>query len=39
MAGAVMVMAGAALTRWSVFRAGFDSAADPLYTVTSQRQA
>jgi len=38
-AGAVMVMAGAALTRWSVFRAGFDSAADPLYTVTSQRQA
>ncbi|MCA1683981.1 MAG: polysulfide reductase, partial [Actinobacteria bacterium] len=38
-AGAVMVMAGAALTRWSVFRAGFDSASDPRYTVTSQRQA
>ena len=38
-AGAMMVMAGAALTRWSVFRAGFDSASDPRYTVTSQRQA
>lgn len=38
-AGAAMVMAGALLTRWSVFRAGFDSAADPAYTITSQRPA
>jgi len=38
-AGAAMVLAGALLTRWSVFRAGFDSADDPRYTITSQRDA
>jgi hypothetical protein len=37
--GAALVLAGAALTRWSVFRAGFDSASDPTYTITSQRGA
>jgi hypothetical protein len=31
------VLAGAALERWSVFRAGFQSAADPKYVVGPQR--
>jgi formate-dependent nitrite reductase membrane component NrfD len=37
-AGAGLVLAGAALTRWSVFRAGFASARDPKYTVGPQRE-
>ena len=36
-AGASAVLAGAALERWSVFRAGFQSAADPKYVVGPQR--
>jgi hypothetical protein len=35
--GGSLVMAGAVLARWSVFRAGFQSAADPKYTVGPQR--
>ena len=35
--GAAMVLAGEILERWSVFRAGFQSAADPAYTVGPQR--
>ena len=37
-AGGVLVLAGAALERWSVFKAGFQSARDPKYTVLSQRE-
>ena len=36
-AGAAMVLAGEILERWSVFRAGSQSAADPAYTVGPQR--
>ena len=36
--GAVGMLAGAAATRWSVFRAGFASAADPAATVGPQRR-
>lgn len=36
--GGVLVLAGAALERWSVFRAGFQSARDPKYTVIPQRE-
>ncbi len=36
-AGAAMVLAGEIIERWSVFRAGFASAADPAYTVGPQR--
>ena len=36
-AGAGMVLAGEIIERWSVFRAGFQSAADPGYTVGPQR--
>jgi formate-dependent nitrite reductase membrane component NrfD len=36
--GAAAVLAGALLTRWSVFRAGFDSAENPQYTVKPQRE-
>ena len=32
-----MVLAGSVCERWSVFKAGFDSAADPKYTVEHQR--
>ena len=35
--GGSLVMAGAVCARWSVFRAGFQSAADPKYTVGPQR--
>jgi len=35
---AVAVLAGAALERWSVFRAGFQSAEDPKYVVGPQRE-
>jgi DMSO reductase anchor subunit len=37
-AGAVATLAGVALTRWSIFRAGFDSAEDPTFTVQPQRE-
>jgi len=36
-AGAAMVLAGEVVERWSVFRAGFQSAADPAYTIGPQR--
>ncbi|HET8980156.1 MAG TPA: NrfD/PsrC family molybdoenzyme membrane anchor subunit [Solirubrobacteraceae bacterium] len=36
-AGAGLLLAGAVLERWSVFRAGFASARDPKYTVGPQR--
>jgi formate-dependent nitrite reductase membrane component NrfD len=35
--GAALVLAGAAAERFAIFRAGFQSAADPKYTVISQR--
>ncbi len=37
LAGSAMLLAGAVCERWSVFKAGFQSAADPKYTVESQR--
>lgn len=37
-AGGAMVLAGAALKRWSVYKAGFQSARDPRYTVIPQRE-
>lgn len=36
--GAGMVLGGALLERWAVFRAGFASARDPKYTVGPQRE-
>jgi formate-dependent nitrite reductase membrane component NrfD len=36
-AGSVMVLAGAVLERWAIFKAGFQSARDPRYTVDPQR--
>ena len=33
-----LILAGAALERWSVFRAGFQSARDPKYVVMHQRE-
>jgi formate-dependent nitrite reductase membrane component NrfD len=36
--GAAMALTGVALTRWSVFKAGFDSAEDPASTVGPQRR-
>jgi hypothetical protein len=36
--GAVSIIAGALCTRWMVFRAGFQSADDPAYTVELQRK-
>jgi hypothetical protein len=38
-AGGALVLAGAVCERWSVFRAGFQSAADPRTTVGPQRAA
>ncbi len=38
MAGGMMVLAGSICLRWSVFRAGFASAADPKYVVGLQRR-
>jgi hypothetical protein len=38
LAGAAMLLAGSVLERWSVFKAGFQSAADPKYTVGPQRE-
>jgi DMSO reductase anchor subunit len=37
-AGALATLAGVALTRWSVFKAGFESAEDPRFTVQPQRE-
>jgi hypothetical protein len=37
-AGAVATFAGAFAERWAIFRAGEDSADDPAYTVTPQRE-
>jgi formate-dependent nitrite reductase membrane component NrfD len=37
-AGSAMLLGGAVCERWSVFKAGFQSAADPKYTVESQRR-
>jgi hypothetical protein len=36
--GGGLVLAGAVLERWAVFRAGFQSAADPRHTVGPQRR-
>ena len=35
--GAALMLAGALATRWSVYKAGFQSAADPKYVVQAQR--
>jgi len=37
-AGGALLLAGAVCERWSVFRAGFQSARDPRYTVGPQRR-
>ncbi|HEX3511342.1 MAG TPA: NrfD/PsrC family molybdoenzyme membrane anchor subunit [Solirubrobacteraceae bacterium] len=37
-AGGALLLAGAFCARWSVFKAGFDSARDPGYTVGPQRR-
>ena len=37
-AGGALMLAGAVFERWSVFRAGFQSARDPKYTVMPQRE-
>jgi len=37
LAGGVATLAGAACERWAIFRAGFQSARDPKYTVVPQR--
>jgi formate-dependent nitrite reductase membrane component NrfD len=37
-AGSALVLAGEVLLRWSVFKAGFASAADPKYTIVPQRK-
>jgi polysulfide reductase-like protein len=37
-AGGALVLAGAVCERWSVFKAGFQSARDPKYTVGPQRK-
>ena len=36
--GGALTLGGAASKRWSVFKAGFQSARDPKYTVQSQRE-
>jgi hypothetical protein len=36
--GGALALGGAAAKRWSVFKAGFQSARDPKYTVQSQRE-
>lgn len=36
--GGVLTIGGAAAKRWSIFRAGFQSARDPKYVVKSQRE-
>jgi formate-dependent nitrite reductase membrane component NrfD len=37
-AGSALVLAGGAAMRWSVYKAGFQSARDPRYTVIPQRE-
>jgi hypothetical protein len=37
-AGGALLLGGAVCERWSIFRAGFQSAADPRYTVAPQRR-
>ncbi len=37
-AGGALILAGVACERWSVFKAGFQSARDPKYTVMPQRE-
>ena len=37
-AGGALLLAGSALLRWAVFKAGFVSARDPRYTVGPQRE-
>jgi hypothetical protein len=37
-AGGALVLAGSAAMRWSVYKAGFQSAQDPRYTVIPQRE-
>lgn len=37
-AGAALVLTGAAAERWAIFKAGFASAQDPKYTVKPQRE-
>jgi formate-dependent nitrite reductase membrane component NrfD len=37
-AGSALVLAGGAAMRWSVYKAGFQSARDPRYTVGPQRE-
>jgi formate-dependent nitrite reductase membrane component NrfD len=37
-AGSSLILAGTACMRWSIFRAGFQSARDPRYTVEPQRE-
>ncbi|MBV9040988.1 MAG: polysulfide reductase NrfD [Acidimicrobiia bacterium] len=37
-AGAAATLAGVALTRWSIFQAGFESAEHPRFTVQPQRE-
>jgi hypothetical protein len=37
-AGAALTLAGALAERWSIFKAGFESARDPKYTVGPQRE-
>ena len=37
-AGGAIVLAGEVAVRWSVFKAGFQSARDPKYTVEPQRE-
>jgi hypothetical protein len=36
--GSALILAGAMALRWSVFKAGFQSARDPKYTVVPQKQ-
>jgi hypothetical protein len=36
--GSALVLAGEMALRWSIFRAGFQSARDPRYTVIPQRE-
>jgi hypothetical protein len=36
--GSALVLAGGAALRWSVFKAGFQSARDPKYTLVPQRE-
>jgi hypothetical protein len=37
-AGSLLALAGSMCGRWMVYKAGFASAADPLYTVEPQKE-